>query len=124
MKLPEQTTILALPGTTLGIELGPLEIVGAERHGDQVVHRFKQQTHPVRRDEDGHWTRLAEPLPDVRATNADLREAAENLARKVEWAYEDACFTAPEDTERMNRHWRVITEALRGYRDIVPKEAG
>lgn len=45
-------------------------------------------------------------------------EAADNLAQKVEWAYNDACFTAPEDRERMNRQWMVMTTALAAYRKV------
>lgn len=47
-----------------------------------------------------------------------LKAAADNLAQKVEWAYNDACFTAPEDHERMNRQWRVMMDALRAYREL------
>lgn len=63
-------------------------------------------------------------LLDERDALEKRTEAADNLAQKVEWAYNDACFTAPEDHERMNRQWRVMMEALRAYRELVDGDDG
>lgn len=66
-------------------------------------------------------------MPEVKAAillASERLEAADNLAQKVEWAYNDACFTAPEDRERMNRQWGVMMDALREYREAASSSHG
>lgn len=53
----------------------------------------------------------------------DLEAELARLIAKVKWAYNDAIYTAPEDTARMNRQWRVMTDAAVDAEAILKQPA-